>query len=191
MSTTNLFVELMVIGVGGSVWLVLIVFSVFGYAWVRIDHLLSPYAAVPILAVIYVLGIVSDRIADAIFEWMWSEDMRESYFRDRTEYYKARKLILTGSERVSDLLEYGRSRLRICRGWAFHSILIAIGLNTFLWTRLSNRPSTWSISIFGSFSLLVFALAAWFAWRKLAHSEYRKIREQVDFVVHRESKQHE
>jgi len=187
MSTTNLFVELMVIGVGAFIWLAMFTFSVFGYSWVPIDRLLSPSAAVPILAVIYVLGIISDRIADEVFQWVWSDDLRGSYFQDRREYYNARRLILTRSERLSDLLEYGRSRLRICRGWAFNSILIAISLNTFLWTNLNDEPSIWSFSIFGSVSLLVFALAAWFAWKKLVQNEYRKIKEQAELFTHHES----
>lgn len=191
MSTTNLFVELIVIGVGASIWLILFTFSMFGYAWVPIDRLLSSSAAVSILAVIYVLGIISDRIADAVFEWVWSDDLRGSYFQDRREYYDARRLILTRSERLSDLLEYGRSRLRICRGWAFNSILVAVSLNTFLWMYLSDKSFAWSISIFGSISLLVFALAAWFAWRKLAQNEYRKIKEQAEFIVRRESEEQE
>jgi hypothetical protein len=183
MSTTNLFVELIVIGVGASIWLILFIFSMFGYGWVPIERLLSPFAAVPILAVVYVLGIISDRIADAVFEWIWSDDLRESYFQDRQEYYDARRLILTRSERLSDLLEYGRSRLRICRGWAFNLILITVSLNTFLWTSFSDKSFVWPTSIFGSISLLVFALGAWFAWRKLAHNEYRKIKEQSEFIA--------
>jgi hypothetical protein len=190
MSTTNLFVELIVIGVSAFTWFVLTIFSAFGYAWVPKDLLFSPSAAVPILAVIYVLGIISDRIADTVFHWIWSDDLRESYFQNRVEYYNARGLILTRSERLSDLLEYGRSRLRICRGWAFNLILIAISFNTFLWMNLSDKSTTWPISIFGSLSLLVFAFAAWFAWQKLVKTEYRKTKEQAEFFAQLESEEH-
>ena len=37
MSTTNLFVELIVIGVGVLAWVILLIGSVFGYAWVPVD----------------------------------------------------------------------------------------------------------------------------------------------------------
>ena len=191
MNTTNLFVELIVIGVGAAIWLALFALSVFGYTWVPIERLLSPAAAVFILAVIYVIGIISDRLADTVFEWVWRDDLRGAYFKDNSEYYNARRSILTHSERLSDLLEYGRSRLRICRGWALNAILIAIALNTFLWTKLSSRPATWSISIFGSISLVVFALAAWFAWKKLVENEYRKIKEQADYIGRHEHRSSE
>lgn len=182
-NTTNLFVELIVIGVGASVWLVLLTLAVFGYAWVPVDQLLTPFAAVPILAVIYVLGIVSDRVADAVFESIWSDDLRTPYFRQRKEYYDARRLILTRSERLSDLLEYGRSRLRICRGWAFNSILIAVTHNLLLWLRLADEALAPSISVFGSIALLTFSYAAWFSWKKLSENEYRKIKEQAQFIT--------
>jgi len=83
MNTTNLFVELIVIGVGAFIWLILLVLSVFGYAWIPIEHMLAPAVTIPMLAVIYVLGIISDRIADTVFDAIWSDDLLGSYFKDR------------------------------------------------------------------------------------------------------------
>jgi hypothetical protein len=62
MSTTNLFVELLVIGVGCAGWLTLLAVAALGYASTLVMCLLStPAAAVPALALIYLLGIVLDR----------------------------------------------------------------------------------------------------------------------------------
>ena len=60
MSTTSLFVELIVVGVGAAIWLTLLTLALFGYGWVQVpaDKALSIPAAIPILAVVYVLGIV-------------------------------------------------------------------------------------------------------------------------------------
>jgi hypothetical protein len=154
---------------------------------VPLEPLLSPSAAVVILAVIYVLGIISDRIADTLFHKIWSDDLRGPHFQNIAEYYNARGLILIRSERLSDLLEYGRSRLRICRGWAFNSLLITISLNTFLWTNFADKSAVWSISILSTISLLVFAFAAWFAWQKLVKTEYQKIKEQAGLFSRVES----
>jgi len=182
MSTTNLFVELIVIGVGAATWVVLLVLALFGYAWVPVDRLFSPPAAIPLLAVVYVLGIISDRIADVVFQWRWNDDLLDLHYSDRADYFSDRRRILTQSERFSELLEYGRSRLRICRGWAFNSVLIAVALNAFLWSIKGEQGFAWAVSIAGSVSMLVFALAAWFAWRKLVMNEYRKIREQAEYL---------
>ena len=68
MSTTNLFVELIVIGIGAAIWVVLAALAVFGYSWVPLDQVFSTFAAAPFLGVVYVLGIILDRVADAVFE---------------------------------------------------------------------------------------------------------------------------
>ena len=71
MSTTNLFVELVVIGVGVFIWVVLFVFSVIGMDWIRISDTLLISSAIPALAFIYVLGIVWDRFIDYLFDRFW------------------------------------------------------------------------------------------------------------------------
>lgn len=60
MSTTNLFVELVVIGVGAAIWIVLLGLAVIGCEWATDIEAVSLVAIVPTLAVVYVLGIVSD-----------------------------------------------------------------------------------------------------------------------------------
>ena len=49
MNTTILFVELIVIGVSAIIWPILLVFSIFGYAWVPVVGLQSAIAAIPII----------------------------------------------------------------------------------------------------------------------------------------------
>jgi hypothetical protein len=183
MSTTNLFVELIVIGVGALIWIALLVFSLFGWAWVPTDKLFSTVAIIPLLSLIYVLGIVSDRIADTLFENWWNNNLRKERFAEIKSYHAARRQILTGSDRLSDLLEYGRSRLRICRGWALNAVLIAVALNLFIWIRLSRSAVAPLLSLFGTVTILLFALASWYTWKKLTVTEYRKVKEQAAFLV--------
>ena len=182
MGTTNLFVELVVIGVGAMTWLCLLVVAVFGWKWIPIDKVFSTVALVPLLSLIYLLGIISDRIADSIFERLWVTRLRQRCFESTKEYHLARRQILTGSERLSDLLEYGRSRMRICRGWTLNSILIAITLNLCVWIQLQPSHAR-SLSIFGTIASLSFAVGAWDTWRKLSVTEYRKVKEQAAFLV--------
>ena len=183
MNTTNLFVELIVIGIGAFIWIALLIFAVFGYAWVPIDKVFSSTLTIPFLTAIYVLGIISDRIADVIFEWLWSDDLRETYFSNRLDYYNARRVILLHSERLSDLMEYGRSRLRICRGWAFHLVLIAPSLNIFLLSQELQKGMMLKLAVLGTIFSLVLAFGAWFSWKRLALSEYRKAKEQSEFLI--------
>ena len=103
MSTTNLFVELIVIGVGALAWIVLLVLSLFGWAWVPTERVFSTVALVPLLSLIYVLGIVSDRIADSLFEHWWNDNLRKSRFPEINDYHAARRRILTRSDRRTSL----------------------------------------------------------------------------------------
>jgi len=183
MSTTNLFVELIVIGVGALAWIVLLVLSLFGWNWVPTEKVFSTVAIVPLVSLIYVLGIVSDRIADTLFEHWWNDDLRKGRFPEINDYHAARRQILTGSERLSDLLEYGRSRLRICRGCALNAVLIAVALNLFIWLRLPGSPLALSLSLFGTVAALLFAIASWYTWKKLTVTEYRKVEEQAAFLI--------
>jgi hypothetical protein len=66
MSTTTLFVELVVVGVGALAWVCLLLMAGLGHEWVPVDKLFSPSATVPVLALVYLLGIVTDRVADTV-----------------------------------------------------------------------------------------------------------------------------
>ncbi len=184
MSTTSLFVELIVIGVGVLLWLLLLAASIFGFSWPAEFDAVILVAAVPVLAVVYVLGIIWDRISDWIFQRLWADDLRSAYFDDLSAYYNARRTIITGSEPLSNLLEYGRSRLRICRGWTLNALAGAVALNVLVWT---GAPDDFAISrgllsALGTGFLVALSCGSWFAWRSLAAAEYRKISQQSVYL---------
>jgi hypothetical protein len=152
----------------------------FGYDWVPIDRLFAPAAVIPLLSIIYVLGIVSDRVADALFAVLWTRTLRGRRFNDIETYYAARRIILTESERLSELLEYGRSRLRICRGWVLNAFVILVSFNVFVWTRLREWPRARGLSIVVSALLLVLLAGCWYSWWSLSAAEYRKVKGQSE-----------
>ena len=133
------------------------------------------------------LGIVVDRITDTIFEKLWDQSLRKKMFETPIEYYDDRRLIYTRADRLGNMLEYGRSWLRICRGWALNSVLILITLNGFIWACVANRQLQVGLTIFASIAIGLFALANWFAWRQLSQVNYRKVREQATFLCSIES----
>ena len=183
MSTTNLFVELVVIGVGVFIWLALLVFSFVGVSLEQISNTWLIGSAIPTLAFIYVLGIIWDRFVDNIFDRLWGDSLRREYFDHIEEYYNARRNILVNSEPLSDLLEYGRSRLRICRGWSVNALLIGICLNVYLWLHGDSFLQATRISLIGSVACVALAIGSWFAWQNLTKVEYRKIKDQSKFVA--------
>ncbi len=182
MSTTSLFVELIVIGASVFIWLLLFAGAFIGFDLSQLDNTLLISSAIPTLAVIYVLGIISDRLADNLFDKYWGESLKAEYFEDTGEYYNARRNILINSPALSDLLEYGRSRLRICRGWALNTLLICLALNIFLWRRSELFAQPVEIAILGSLACILLSVGAWFSWRNLTRVEYRKIRDQSRYL---------
>jgi len=140
MSTTSLFVELILIGVSAWTWVLFLIITIFDYKWVPINITLSIPFIILMLPLIYVLGIVTDRMADSVFDQLWGNRIRSTWFNSRAEYYSMRSKILFKGERLSDMLEYGRSRLRICRGWTFDLLIMTVIANLFISIRLSNNP---------------------------------------------------
>jgi hypothetical protein len=187
-STTNLFVELLVIGVGAAGWLILFTLAALGYDAAFVKGLLStPAAIVPGVVAVYLLGIITDRIADSALQFLRTERKRLLYFPSADEAFKVRDYVLTKSPYFASQFEYNRSRQRICRGWIFNFIFLAIGLNTLLYVRpeafarAANLGSSnpWYVSFFVTPMLLLLALACWFAWEKLSDAELRRMRAQA------------
>jgi hypothetical protein len=182
MSTTNLFVELLVIGVGAACWVGLLLLGgvrieAIPEAWLRSYPLL-----LLCLAFIYVLGIVTDRLADWTFDRLFSSRIRERFFASKREYQDARRLVLSSSTRLADLHEYGRTRIRICRGWALNSMVASVVLA--VQALLQPEHPLWGSGAAQSAMLAFFGLSlgCWWAWRLLCTYEYLKVGEHADFL---------
>ncbi len=182
MSTTDLFVELVIIGMGSAIWIFFLVISIFGFSWVDSNKLLSLPALIPFLSLTYVVGIVIDRIADTLFEWLWAKELFRKYYENKDDFHNDRRIIYIHEGRLASLLEYGRSRLRICRGWALNSVLIFLTLNLFAWTKIPDFPLRIQVSIFGSFFCIFLSYGTWFSWYKLTLNDFRRVKEQANFL---------
>jgi hypothetical protein len=179
MNTTNLFVELVVIGVGTLLALMLTIMSIFGYGWISWEKVTSSTMLIPLLSITYLLGIVIDRLADSFFD-NWNKKLRLKIFTTNEEYHQALTYVYNyASERIVSLFLYGRSRLRISRAWSFNCIFLAITISIFVWTRLSQISYSDKI-IITVFSTIIFGLgtvANCFTWRKLTINDYKRLAE--------------
>lgn len=182
MSTTDLFVELIIIGMGSAIWIFLLIASIFGFSWIDSNKLFSLPALIPFLSLTYVVGIIVDRIADTLFERIWSKKLFGKYYKNKDDFHNDRRIIYIHEGRLADLLEYGRSRLRICRGWVLNSVLIFLALNLFAWAKVPDFNLKIQVSIFGSFFCIFLACGTWFSWYKLTLNDFRRVKEQADFL---------
>lgn len=179
------------IGVGAAGWLILFTLAALGYDTAFVKGLLStPAAIVPGIAAVYLLGIITDRIADSSLQFLRTERKRRRYFPTADEAFKARGSVLTKSSYFATQFEYSRSRQRICRGWILNFMLLMISLNTLLivrpeaFTRAAGLGTfnPWYVSYFATPMLILFAIASWFAWEKLYDTELRRIRDQANLL---------
>ncbi len=190
MRTTNLFVELLVIGFGAASWVGLLAMALFGVPPLSVA--LSAEALVAATPLVYLLGILMDRAADWTFEKLWEEKLLAAktggkLFSSVEEYYECRRYILNHSPALAKELEYGRSRLRICRGWTLDAALAAVALNVFIWVKLSAGAVACRLSLFGTAGCLLLAWGSQRAWRSLASKQYDKIARQGKYLMDRDA----
>jgi uncharacterized membrane protein len=132
MTTTQLFAELLIIGIGSTIWFSLLLAAIFGY---RFDTEIIKGNVLSVLLLVglsYVLGIVTDRLTRDLFDSTDKEN-KEKQFKvlevnnvDEIENY-----IQVNYERLGNQIQYNRSRLRICRSWIINFLLINIAFT--LW----------------------------------------------------------
>ena len=158
MSTTTLYAELIVVGSGAAIFVLLLCYSLFGDpSWfVKLRDLSSignVVSLVPVLAVVYFLGIVMNSLGYELFKclenWLRDKALPTKAPADKappdkepsdqkyhvSKYSEIRNTLYTSD--AKDLIEafaFRRSKIRICRGWFVNCILIILALGISLWT---------------------------------------------------------
>lgn len=173
MNTTNLFVELLLIGIGTTLGLALFFMSIPGLEKSASIILMEGndfFITLITLAIAYVFGIVTDRIADRIFTH-FSKKSQDHHYPNKVDILKDKTLIYQKSTALVDMIEYGRSRLRVCRGWLVNLFIIIITGNLYL----MKASSQWLIILLFNLIILLFSAGLYFAWRDLTEKGYEKI----------------
>jgi amino acid permease len=157
MSTTSLFVEILVVGIQTLVWLVLLIHAQWDLKpFLDMLKEYKEYAALIttlLLALAYVLGIFIDRIADSLCRWLrYSSDqlLPESVG-------KIRLRIMKESEGMAKFLDYQRSRLRIARATVFNMFVVIVLISIWMFWHRSADPGL-MISVIGG-GVVTFAIA--------------------------------
>lgn len=136
MNTTTLFVELLIIGIGTAFWLGLFIAGILKK---KITLPGDGNRLLPLVALVYVLGIVTDRpIRDFFIPMVETKANAEVFTSEKIKRIKAiapfieennltmelEKYIRSHSDPLAAKIDYNRSRLRICRSWVLHFLLI-------------------------------------------------------------------
>lgn len=180
MTTTQLFAELVVIGIGAGLWL-----SLFGAAVThhRIDQgLPRPESAVLVafVGVAYVLGIVIDRLAYSLLKPVEEADAQRTLTAaGLPDAPTVERYVLVRSTALGKQIQYNRSRLRICRAWVLNAILISLGL--IAWNPKISRLALGPYLFLLVLGILVSVLLGW-TTRKLSQDHYNNLRDSYLFL---------
>lgn len=195
MSVTALFVELLVVGMGAAIWIALSLAAVLAY---KFDAKLlsdNPALLAALTAGVYVLGIVIDRIVRELFTATVETKARAAVFTiDTLKRIKhlvphleesnlsmaLEKLIRARSAPLAERIEYNRSRLRICRAWVLHLLLIALSFSAWNYRVRLLEPGTYA----GLLALDVLLLIlTWRATVMLAVDHHRSLVESLEVIM--------
>lgn len=122
METTALYVEYIVIGMETLSWIIMSIFIIVGDSFKKIMNYCISNILPSIIAIIvcYVLGLVTDRIADKIFE------KRRKNIKDSFEFHAKTSIAIWEDYTNSSYANFTLSRIRILRSTTINSIIIGI-----------------------------------------------------------------
>ncbi len=195
MNVTALFVELLMVGIGTATWLALFFAAILNY---RFDTMvLTDNKALigTLVAVVYVLGIVMDRLIRGMFtSTLEARAQKRVFDEEKVKHIKAlapyidernlsmeiEKLIRAHSQSLASKIDYNRSRLRICRAWVLHFLLI--GISFVCWNeRVHLLPWATTIWLIGADTL--FLILTWRATCLLAEDHQKDLIESFEIVA--------
>lgn len=195
MNVTALFVELIVVGIGTASWLLLFLAALFSYKFEGASLQNNPIILTVFMAIVYVLGIVADRLVRDLFMPTIEASARKKVFTDeRIKHVKdlaphikeenlsmeLEKFIRANSEALARKIDYNRSRLRICRAWILHFLLIGVGFSC--WNArvmLANKATTISVLVLD----MVFLVLTWRTTCLLAEDHQKDLVESFEIVT--------
>lgn len=172
MGTTQLFVELLVIGLGALIWVSLIADIIAG-GQIRFGNLWMDKGLLPLVAAAYALGVVLDRLVWSMFSPMERSCERECLQPLSEPRWRLERAVAKADEASAKELNYNRSRLRVCRAWTVNGALITIAF--VVWGEMEHKL-THAQSVAAGLGGTVFVVCSFWALRKLMIDYYRNLR---------------
>jgi hypothetical protein len=174
MKTTELFAELLIIGLGALVWIAFLVVTFFGtdpLKQILDGEQISPgFSLLVIISLAYVLGIILDRAYLPLWSAIESYLMRKNGINSVEAYYDFQvKVAGTGSEEVMAFLEYYISRIRILRATTVNFGIIAI-------VAVFAFKDQCTVVLFLFSSAVILAVTAFAAYYQLGNKYYGFVR---------------
>lgn len=200
MKTTNYFIELIIAGLGTSLWLAGLAIVILGipkdlFALLSDKDLSYATIIAVVTPFIYVLGIIVDGALDNLFDeivkvlnphesnnepswilkpvvWVIGGPVLKN-IDGSEDHIRTHNLIRLKSETLSDVYDYRRMKIRILRTWAFNGLMLALVCCGYIFRRWLEDcvfSNPWTM-LATSLLLLLSSFSAYRIWSKLLVKE--------------------
>ena len=169
MATTSLYVELIIIGLETMMWITSfsVYFTDIQYIFVIEKIIETLPASVFLLGVMYILGLIFDRIADLIFQ------KTENQIREKSGL-KAKSSILVWTEsKQEEYFKFTRSKIRILRYSAINIPLFVISI---IINIVKYYQSKYLFLIFVAVTGCILSYFSWTGYKQAITDFYNKAR---------------
>lgn len=170
MATTQLYVELIIIGLESAIGLYFVLINILGAD--KIKSLLTDLNTMPAIVIFvgifYILGLIFDRFSDLVFQ-RW-----ENRLRKRSGLQAKSVMLLLLKTNQYDFLMFTRNRIRIIRSTAINTIFILITALIYILKNVqAHRVSLIMFSLlFGLFIFIICILS----YKQITMNYYNKTR---------------
>ncbi len=168
MKTTELYVELIIIGLETSIWMCMFFVDIIGKSFVNfINGILKNFSSsLLIIGILYIIGLLLDRISDLFFQKV------EDGIMEKSGLETVKSTVAWERFNQEYFFRYVRSRMRILRTSVINIPLITI---SFLWFVIKNMYSVLLI-LYILVLGIVFTYISWKALIKSTYTYYSKAR---------------
>ena len=195
MSTTLIFAELLIIGLEVAIWLFILGIDIFGYQWLQGGQIpiLNNWQTIFVtlfFSLIYVLGVIFDRIADTAFS-RWNHQIRNKIIPQVKNQIIPSNIpahvavirfeVGKENEALNHQFEYTRSRIRITRASSLNFVVITFLIAIFIVVYLQSNPVWWKYLCFSLGIGITLTVASIFTWYRLTVAYLRFLKSSYDF----------
>ncbi|ASB47738.1 hypothetical protein [Alkalitalea saponilacus] len=193
MTTTQIFIELLITGIGGVTWIIAFICAFCGLDLENIIFKDFSSSSLILLAVFaYVLGIMIDRLGYHFFIGFEEKKISKVFPNDNKypnekDFGKKRDIIypkpmityiISCSSNLEEQIVYNRTRLRLCRSWIINFFFLFFSFLTYYLMMQTTAP--YFLYVF-HFSFLFFVLSLWI-WNRLSEDYYKNIKSSFDIL---------
>lgn len=166
METTKMYIELIVVGLETFVWICMFLVDIVGNKIISVlEKILNNFSvSLLLIGILYVIGVLIDRLTDIIFQKFENKIRKESGLQAKTSFIIWKKYNL---ENFSD---YTRSRIRILRASTINIPLIMLSLVWYVFIFYKQ----FSVIIYIYFIGMLFMYASWKGYKKSLKTYYDK-----------------